>query len=108
MASALYLYLSSIMDLVHLKVKNRLTVLSALAKASMATASLPGVRIANWATALAMTISEQPEKTKKTIIMLKNFNEVFFYLVIQLSLSSQNNKDNKFSCHQSHLVVPLL
>ncbi len=36
------------------------TCLRALANASMATASLPGVRIASWDTALAMTISEQP------------------------------------------------
>ena len=42
-----------------------LTILKDLAKASMATASLPGVLAESSDTALDMSISEQPEKKGK-------------------------------------------
>ena len=49
---------------------SNITCLRALAKASIATASLPAVFAARSETALAINISEQPAKQNETVIII--------------------------------------
>ena len=87
------------------KLKNGVQTLArALAKASMATASFPGVCTASWLTALAISISEQPvycgeeERTRYG----SNYRIQFSSNKFSLFLLNKNNIENlQFSSNQT-------